>query len=72
MSVLSNSSIPDSMLKKKSLSISHYFVLEGSAPDEWQVCYANTDENPVDLLTRPLPGGEKRRKFIGMILYHVF
>ena len=34
-SVLSNTTIPDSTLKKKSLSIASHFVREGAAQDEW-------------------------------------
>ena len=34
-SVLSNTSVPDSTLKKKSQSIAYHFVREGCARDEW-------------------------------------
>ena len=34
-SVLANTTIPDSTLKKKSQSIAYYFVREGTARDEW-------------------------------------
>ena len=34
-SVLANTTVPDSMLKKKSQSISYHFVREGAAQDEW-------------------------------------
>ena len=34
-SVLANTTIPDSMLKKKSQSITYHFVREGAAQDEW-------------------------------------
>ena len=71
-SVLYNSSIPDSILKKKSQSLSYHFVREGSARDEWRIAYVNTHENPSDLLTKPLPDGEKRRRFVRMILHHIF
>ncbi len=71
-SVLYNSSIPDSTLKKKSQSLSYHFVREGSARDEWRLAYVNTHNNPSDLLTKPLPDGEKRRAFVRMILHHIF
>ena len=58
-SVLTNTTIPDSTLKKKSQSIAYHFVREGSARDEWRMTYVNTHENEVDLLTKPLPNGEK-------------
>merc|ERR1712130_637365 len=48
-SVLVNSSIPDSQLKKKNNSIAYRYVREGCARDEWRVTYVTTDDNPADL-----------------------
>ena len=62
--VLANTTIPDSMLKKKSQSIAYHFVQEGAAQDEWQTTYINTHENEADLLTKQLPSGEKRKSFV--------
>lgn len=70
-SVLYNTTLPDSILKKKSQSIAYHFVREGSARDEWRTAYINTHDNPADLLTKPL-SGEKREGFVNMILHHVF
>ena len=50
-SVLANTTIPDSTLKKKSQSIAYHFVREGAARDEWRMTYVNTHENEADLLT---------------------
>jgi hypothetical protein len=71
-SVLYNTSIPDSTLKKKSQSIAYHFVREGSARDEWRTSYVNTHDNEADLLTKMLPAGEKRKGFIRNILHHIF
>ena len=71
-SVLCNTSIPDSTLKKKSQSIAYHFVREGVAKNEWITAYVNTHLNPADLLTKPLPAGEKRTSFVRMILHHIF
>jgi hypothetical protein len=71
-SVLCNTSIPDSTLKKKSQSIAYHFVREGCARDEWRTAYVNTHLNPADLLTKPLPSGRKRTGFVQMILQHIF
>jgi hypothetical protein len=71
-SVLFNTSIPESTLKKKSQSIAYHFVHEGSARDEWRTAYVNTHLNPADLLTKPLPHGEKRRSFVQMLLHHIY
>jgi hypothetical protein len=59
-SVLYNTTLPDSTLKKKSQSIAYHFVREGAARDEWRTSYVNTHDNDADLLTKPLPAGEKR------------
>ena len=71
-SVLANSTIPDSTLKKKSQSICYHFVREGAARDEWRTTYVNTHDNEADLLTKVLPHGEKRKGFVRCILHHVF
>ena len=68
-SVLANTTAPESQLKKKSNSIAYHFVREGCARDEWRTAYINTHENPADLLTKPLSSGEKRDKFVRMILW---
>ena len=62
-SVLANTTIPDSPLKKKSQSIAYHFVREGVARDEWRTSYVNTYDNEADLLTKQLPHGEKRKGF---------
>ena len=71
-SVLYNTSIPDSTLKKKAQSIAYHLVREGSARDEWRTGYVNTHENDADLLTKCLPSGEKRKGFIRNLLHHIF
>ena len=71
-SVLANTTIPDSTLKKKSQSIAYHFVQEGAAQDEWRMTYVNTHENEADLLTKQLPSGEKRKSFVRKLLHHIF
>ena len=70
-SVLTNATMPDSMLKKKSQSIVYHLVREGSARGEWRTVYVNTHDIEADLLTKSLPNGEKRWKFVKNILHHV-
>jgi hypothetical protein len=41
-SVLTNTTIPDSLLKKKSQSIAYHFVRKGGARGEWITAYVNT------------------------------
>ena len=71
-SVLANTTCPDSTLKKKSQSIAYHLLREGSARNEWIATYVNTHNSPSDLLTNVLPAGEKRRRFVRMILHHIF
>ena len=70
-SVLANSTVPDSVLRKKANSIAYHFVREGSAMDEWRITYINTHENIADLFTKPL-GGAKRIYFVRKILHHIY
>ena len=68
--VLANTTMPHSVLKKKYNSIAFHFVREGSAKDEWRTAYVDTNENPADMMTKPLASGEKRTKFTRMLLHH--
>ena len=49
-SVLANTTIPYSTLKKKSQSIAYHFFCEGVSRDEWRTSYVNTHDNEADLL----------------------
>jgi hypothetical protein len=71
-SVLANTTIPDSTLKKKNQSIAYHMVREGAARDEWRTTYVNTNDNESDLLTKLLPSGEKRKGFVRNVLHHIF
>jgi hypothetical protein len=71
-SVLANTSIPDSALKKKNQSICYHFVREGVARDEWRTSYVNTHDNEANLLAKQLPAGEKRKGFVWGLLHHIF
>jgi hypothetical protein len=72
-SMLYNTSIPDSTLKKKSQSIAYHLVHDGAARDEWRTAYVNTHgDNEADLLTKCLPAGAKRKGFIRNIIHHIF
>ena len=68
-SVLANTMVPASTIKKKMNSLSYHFIREGCARDEWRTAYINTHQNVADLLTKPLPSGEKRTKFIKKFLW---
>ena len=68
-SVLANTSMPGSTLKKKMNSLSYHFISEGCARDEWRTAYVNTNFNLADLLTKCLHSGEKRRGFVRKFLH---
>ena len=70
-SVLANTSHPESTLKKKSISIAYHFVREGVLRDEWWTAYVKSVDNPSDILTKPLPSGEKCASFVLMVLHHL-
>ena len=70
-SVLSNTTMPHSTLKKKSSSIAYHFVREGVAKSEWRTTYLNTQFNVADMLTKSLPGGEKRSRFTSYVLHYI-
>ena len=71
-SVLWNVSVPDSMLTKKSHSISYHFCREGCAREEWVAGYIHTGQNPSDLLTKNLPRGEDRYRKVKSLLYDIY
>ena len=70
-SVLANTTMAESTLKKKTKSIAYHLVQEGRARYEWQTSYINMHENVADMLTKPLPSGEKRWNFVRMLLHHL-
>ena len=70
-SILANTTMPNSMLKKKSNSIAYHFVREGTARDEWRDTYINNNDNRSNLLTKPLSYDEKRIKLCKMLLHHI-
>jgi hypothetical protein len=72
MSVLYNTSIPESTLKKKSNSIAYHFVREGAARKEWKTGYVNTNDNPSDILTKSVSNQLKRRMLVGMLMYDIY
>ena len=71
-SVLANTTLPDSTLRKKSQSIAYHFVWEGSTRDEWRTSYVNTNDNESDILTKVLPFDEKRKKFVRDLPHYIY
>ena len=71
MSVLHNTTTPESTLKKKSNAIAYHLVREAVAMDEMIMGYIRSDENLADILTKVLPGGERRSDLIRSIVSDV-
>jgi len=68
MSVVNNTTIPASTLKKKSNSIAYHFVREKIAARTGYVTYEPTETNLADILTKQQPG-PKRTQLASMILH---
>ena len=71
-SVLWNTTVPDSTLKKKSSSVAYHFVREGVAKDEWRTAYVNTKLNPSDVLTKMITVMNDRKRKVRMMLYDIY
>ena len=71
-SVLWNTTVPESTLKKKSSSVAYHFVREGVSIDQWRTAYINTNDNPADLMTKTLPSGINRYRKVRMIMYDIY
>ena len=71
-SMLVNTTTTDFTLKKKSSSLAYHFIREGVAIDDWRTAYVNANDNETNLLTKILPFGEKRRKFVRKELMHIY
>ena len=50
-SVLWNTTVPESSLKKKSCAVAYHFCREGVARVEWLTAYVRTNLNPSNILT---------------------
>jgi len=68
MSVVRNTSAPESQLKKKSNSIAYHFVREAAAADIVRIAYEPSETNLADVLTKTQPGTVRKRK-MERILY---
>ena len=67
-----NTSVPDSMLKKKTSSVAYHFVCEGVSSDEWKSNYINTKENPANILSKNLPAGLNKYRKVHMCLFDIY
>jgi hypothetical protein len=70
-SVVMNSTVPASTLKKKSNSITYHAVRWSIAADEMRVTHIPSVDNVADILTKPLPGGAKRDLLVSRVLHDI-
>ena len=71
MSVIHNTSNPESVLKKKSNSICYHFVIESVAMRECLTTHVPTAINWSDLLIKVL-FGKKRRELVQGVLFDIY
>jgi hypothetical protein len=69
MSVVHNTQRPESVLKKKSNSIFYHAVSESAAMGESLIGHVPSVENPADICTKVVPGGQKRNHLIRLLLH---
>ena len=69
-SVLWNTKVPKSALKKKLAAVAYHFCREGVARNEWVTNYCKTSENPGDVMTKTVV--QERKKKIRMLLYDIY
>ena len=69
ISVIHNTSKPESTLKKKANSVCYHYINKAVAADECRMGHISTHENPADIATKLLPSGDKQDYLVGKILY---
>jgi hypothetical protein len=71
MLVIHNTQRPESVLKKKSIAICYHFMRESVAMGECSLtAHIRTEDNPADLCTKVIPGGQLRDRLVNMVLYY--
>jgi hypothetical protein len=68
MSVVNNTTLPASMLKKKSNSIAYHFVRENVASGTIKIAYEPSESNLADMLTK-VQVGPIRKRLSDMVLF---
>jgi hypothetical protein len=71
MSVFHNTQRPESVLKKKSNSICYHAVRESAVMGESIIGHVPSVENPADICTNFVPGGQKRNHLIRLLLHYL-
>ena len=66
-SVLWNTKVPESTLKKKSSVVAYHYCREGVSRKEWVPNYVNESDNPSDIMTNSISNSQDRKRKIRMI-----
>jgi hypothetical protein len=69
ISVVHNTHRTESVLKKKSNSIRYHEVCESAAMGESIIGHVPSVDNPADICTKVVPGGQKRNHLILLLLH---
>ena len=69
MSVIHNTQQPESVLRKKSYSICYHTIREFVTMEEMLTSHIRNAENPADLGTKVIPGGQKRDHLVSKLLF---
>jgi hypothetical protein len=69
MYVVHNTQRPESVLKKNSNSIFYHAVCEYAAMGESIIGNVPSVDNPADICTKVVPGGQKRNHLIRLLLH---
>ena len=70
MSVIYNTQKPESVLKKKSIAICYHYMRESVAMGECLTAHVRSEDNPADLCTKIMSGGQKRDRLVDMVLHY--
>ena len=71
MSVIHNTQRPESMLKKKNLSLCYHACRESVAMAEIITGHIKSPENVADIATKVLSAGQKRDYLVSKLLYDI-
>jgi hypothetical protein len=71
MSVVHNTQRPKSVLKKKINTICYHAVRESAPMGESIIGHIPSVNNPADICTKAVPGGQKRDHLIGLLLNEI-
>jgi hypothetical protein len=69
MSVVHNTQRPEYVLKKKSNTICYHAVRESASMGESTIGHVPSVENPADICTKVVPGGQKRNHLIHLLMH---